>query len=116
MRHFSPKNIVITGASAGAGRATAIAFARQGCNIGLIARGAERLGSAKADVEAAGGTALALPAAVSDAQAVEHPAARVEDTWGPEDAWVNCAMVTTFTAVRETTDAEKRRARKTGGR
>src|SRR3546814_1857669 len=112
MRHSSPKNIVITGASAGAGRATAIAFARQGCNIGLIARGAERLENAKADAEAAGGTALALPADVSDAQAVEHGADRMADTWGSNDAWVNCAMVTVFSPVREFTAEEYRRDRK----
>src|SRR5665213_1636547 len=58
---MKPEVVVITGASAGVGRATACAFARRGARIGLIARGADGLEGARNDVEALGGTALVLP-------------------------------------------------------
>jgi short-subunit dehydrogenase len=65
---------VITGASVGVGRATAIAFARRGAHIGLLARGHAGLESAKRDVETADGKALVLPADVSDPNQVEAAA------------------------------------------
>jgi NAD(P)-dependent dehydrogenase (short-subunit alcohol dehydrogenase family) len=101
--------VVITGASAGVGRATAIEFAKRGARLGLIARGREGLEKAARDVAAAGGRGLTLPLDVSDADAVEAAAARVEETWGPIDVWVNNAMVSVFSPVKMTTSAEFRR-------
>src|SRR4051812_16722958 len=73
-----PEVVVITGASAGVGRATVQRFARAGAHIGLIARGVEGLEAARAEVERAGGKALVLPTDVADAGAVEDAAERVE--------------------------------------
>jgi short-subunit dehydrogenase len=101
--------VVITGASAGVGRATAEAFARRGARIGLIARGLERLEAARRDVEALGGTALILPADVADADAVEAAASRAERELGPIDVWVNNAMTSVFSPVKEMTAEEFRR-------
>jgi NAD(P)-dependent dehydrogenase (short-subunit alcohol dehydrogenase family) len=101
--------VVITGASAGVGRATAQAFARRGARIGLIARGVERLEAARREVEGLGGTALVLPADVADAEAVEAAAARVERELGPIDVWVNNAMTSVFSPIKELTPDEVRR-------
>jgi NAD(P)-dependent dehydrogenase (short-subunit alcohol dehydrogenase family) len=86
------RTVVVTGASAGVGRATAIAFARQGARVGLIARGREGLEGAARDVEQAGGTPLVLPCDVADAEGVEAAAESVERELGPIDVWVNNAM------------------------
>ena len=101
--------VVITGASAGVGRATAIAFARNGFNVGLIARGLEGLEGAKRDVEAAGGRALVLPLDVVDAEALSAAADRVVAEWGKIDVWVNDAMATIFSPVHEIEPDEFRR-------
>jgi len=101
--------VVITGASAGVGRATARAFAAEGASIGLIARGPDGLDGAKRDVERLGGRALAMPIDVADADAVEGAAARVEQELGPIDVWVNNAMVSVFSPIKETTPEEFRR-------
>lgn len=87
------KTVVITGASAGLGRATAHAFAARGDRVALLARGEKGLAGAAAEVEERGGRALAIPCDVADAAAVEAAAARVEAELGPIDAWVNNAMV-----------------------
>ena len=102
--------IAITGASAGVGRATAQAFAREGARIGLIARDERRLRSAKAEVEAVGGHALVLPADVADFQQVERAAHLLEKKFGPIDVWVNNAMTTIFAPFDEITPDEFRRA------
>jgi NAD(P)-dependent dehydrogenase (short-subunit alcohol dehydrogenase family) len=81
--------VVVTGASAGVGRATARAFARRGSHIGLLARGREGLEGARRDVEALGGKALIVPTDVADAAQVELAAATVEEHFGPIDIWVN---------------------------
>ncbi len=94
--------VMITGASAGVGRATARAFAREGAAIGLLARGTAGLDGARRDVVDAGGQALVLRADVSDAAAVERAAADLEAAFGPIDVWVNNAMLTVFSPVRET--------------
>ncbi len=101
--------VVITGASAGVGRATARAFAARGAAIGLIARGVDRLEATAREVEAAGGRALVLPLDVADAARVDEAAGRVESSFGPIDVWVNDAMTTVFAPVKEMTAAEFRR-------
>ncbi len=74
------KVVVITGASAGIGRATAIRFAQDGAKIALLARGRAGMEGAKANVEAAGGQALIIPIDMANAEAVEAAAERVERT------------------------------------
>jgi len=106
---FKDKVVVVTGASAGVGRATALAFAKQGAKLGLIARGAEGLASARRDIELAGGSALTIQADVADAAAVEDAAQQVEDQLGPIDIWVNNAMVTIFAPVSEIDPEEFKR-------
>lgn len=101
--------VVITGASAGIGRATAQAFAKRGAKIGLIARGHAGLEAAKRDVEALGGEALALPLDVSDPDAVEKAAAKVEEAFGPIDIWVNNAMLSVFSPIMEMQPADYKR-------
>ncbi len=101
--------VVITGASAGVGRATARAFARQGAAIGLLARGTDGLDAARREVEAAGGTAIVVPTDVSDSLQVEAAAQAVEDQLGPIDIWVNNAMTTVYSPMMEMTDDEFRR-------
>ena len=102
--------VVITGASAGVGRATAWAFAKRGARIGLLARGQEGLDAACRDVQELGGEALAIPTDVADADQVEAAAARIEQAFGPIRIWVNNAMVTVFSPVKETTPEEFKRA------
>ncbi|HKA52238.1 MAG TPA: SDR family oxidoreductase [Candidatus Binatia bacterium] len=104
-----PEVVVITGASAGVGRATVRAFAQRGAHIGLIARGRDGLEGARREVEAAGGKALVLPADIADAERVEAAAAAVEDQLGPIDIWVNNAMASVFSPVKEMTAAEFKR-------
>jgi NAD(P)-dependent dehydrogenase (short-subunit alcohol dehydrogenase family) len=101
--------VVITGASAGVGRATAREFARQGASIGLLARNRERLELAAREVESLGGRALILPLDVADAAAVDAAAAQVESAFGPIDVWVNNAMVSVFSPVHELLPEEVRR-------
>jgi len=98
--------VVVTGASAGVGRATARELARRGAAVGLLSRGAAGLDGARADVESLGRAALAIPTDVADAKAVELAADRVESELGPIDAWVNSAMVSVFAPIRETTAEE----------
>src|SRR3954451_23398439 len=85
--------VVITGASAGVGRATARAFAQRGASIGLIPRGKDGLEAARCEVEHLGGKAVVSCADVADADQVEAAAAAVENAFGPIDIWVNNAMV-----------------------
>ena len=83
---------MVTGASAGVGRAVVRRFAADGARIGLIARGIDGLEATAREVEAAGGEALVLPLDVADAGAVERAAATLEDRFGPLDIWVNAAF------------------------
>lgn len=108
-RDTFPSVVVITGASAGVGRATAREFARMGCSIGLIARDEERLASTAQEVESLGGRALPLSVDVADAEQVEDAARQVEDRLGPIDVWVNNAMTSVFGSVEETSEDEFKR-------
>jgi short-subunit dehydrogenase len=101
--------IVVTGASAGVGRATVRAFAKEGARIGLLARGRAGLEAAKREVEALGGEALVIPTDVADPEQVEQAAKTVEATFGPIDVWVNNAMTSVFSPVKEMTPEEFRR-------
>jgi len=102
--------VAITGASAGVGRATARAFARSGADVGLIARGRERLESAQREIEELGRRAVIADADVADPNQVEAAARRIEDELGPIDVWVNNAIATVFARVTDTTPEEFRRA------
>lgn len=101
--------IVITGASAGIGRATARAFAARGARIGLIARNAEALEAARMEVESRGGEAVVAVADVADADAVERAAETIERAFGAIDVWVNNAMTSVLGPVKEITPDEFRR-------
>ena len=108
--HKAPRPVVVTGASAGVGRAGAIAFAERGDRVALLARGTGGLAAAAQDVSGAGGTALALPLDIADPEAVEQAVDRIEAELGPIDVWVNNAMATIFAPVSQITPAEFRRA------
>jgi len=101
--------VVVTGASAGVGRAVARAFGEQGAKVGLVARTREALEEAAGEIERAGGEALVLALDVADAAAVERAADEVVARWGRIDVWVNDAMVSVFSPVKETTADEYRR-------
>ncbi|MEX0647497.1 MAG: SDR family oxidoreductase [Balneolaceae bacterium] len=93
--------VVVTGASAGLGRAIVREFARHKARIGLLARGIEGLEAAKQEVEELGGKAIAVPADVSDASRIEWAAQQVEEEFGPIDVWINNAMVSVFSPFKE---------------
>lgn len=107
-RHYHPV-VVITGASAGVGRATARAFGQMGASVGLLARGEAGLLAAKEEVEQAGGQALAIQTDVSNDVEVENAAERIEDELGPIAIWVNNAMVSVFARAEDITPEEYRR-------
>ncbi len=102
--------VVVTGASAGVGRAVAHAFAKRGARVALLARGEEGLDGARREVEMFGGEALPIPTDVADAGQVEAAAQAAEDHFGPIDVWVNAAMATIFAPFTETTPEEFTRA------
>jgi NAD(P)-dependent dehydrogenase (short-subunit alcohol dehydrogenase family) len=108
--NHSGEVVVVTGASAGLGRAIVREFAKRRARIGLIARNRERLEQARSEVESAGGEALVLPADVADAGQVEAAAERVERELGPIDIWVNDAMATIFAPFLEIRPEEFKRA------
>src|SRR4051812_42208782 len=101
--------VVITGASAGVGRATVREFARRGARIALVARDRERLETTKEEVEMLGGQALVLPLDVADPVAIEAAAMRVEEAFGPIDIWVNNAMTSVFSPADQLTPDELQR-------
>ncbi|MBN8930010.1 MAG: short-chain dehydrogenase [Rhodospirillales bacterium 69-11] len=98
--------VVITGAGAGVGRATAMEFARNGHDVALLSRDPARLESAAAEARKFGVRALAIPTDVADAAAVESAADKVETELGPIDVWVNVAMATVFAPVAKLTPEE----------
>ncbi|MEU2687942.1 SDR family oxidoreductase [Streptomyces hygroscopicus] len=105
-----PQVVVVTGASAGVGRATARAFGARGAAVALLARGQRGLEQAAQEVRTAGGRALPLVVDVADAEAVDSAAQQVEDRFGPIDVWVNAAFTTVFAPATEIRPDELRRA------
>jgi NAD(P)-dependent dehydrogenase (short-subunit alcohol dehydrogenase family) len=101
--------VVVTGASAGVGRAVVRAFARRGASIGLIARGADGLRAAAKEVEMLGGRALVVPADVTDSQQIEAAAAAIEKEFDRLDVWINNAMASVFSPAMEMTPEEYQR-------
>ncbi len=109
MQNNRPEVVVVTGASAGVGRAIVRAFAKRGAHIGLLARGRAGLEGARKDVEELGGKALVIPTDVADPDQVEAAAEKVEQTFGPIDIWVNDAMVSVFSPAKEMKPEEYKR-------
>ena len=105
----APQVVVITGASAGIGRATARQFGAHGARVGLLARGQAGLDAAANEVEKAGGQALAIATDVADYDQVDKAAARVEEAFGPIDVWVNVAFTSVFAPFHQISAAEFRR-------
>jgi NAD(P)-dependent dehydrogenase (short-subunit alcohol dehydrogenase family) len=105
----NPQIVVVTGASAGIGRATARAFAARGATVGLIARGEEGLEGAAKEVEKAGGRAVLLPTDVADPDQVFAAVERMEAEAGPIDVWVNVAFSSVFAKFDDISPAEYRR-------
>jgi NAD(P)-dependent dehydrogenase (short-subunit alcohol dehydrogenase family) len=106
----TPKVIAITGSSAGLGRAIAHAFAKRGDSVALLARNPEALAAAADECKAMGAAnAIFIPTDVSDANAVESAAEQIEQQLGPIDVWVNDAMVSVFSPVKEMTPDDYKR-------
>ena len=101
-----PEVVVITGASAGVGRAAARKFARHGARIGLLARGVDGLKAAQREVQKLGSEALIIPTDVANAEQVEAAAEKVETELGPIDIWVNNAMTSVFSPIKQMTPEE----------
>jgi len=101
--------VIITGAAAGVGRATALQFGYRGAAVGLIARDRSCLEEAADEIRRVGGEALVLPADVSDSEQVHAAAAEAEQKLGPIGVWVNDAMVTVFSEFADITPEEFRR-------
>lgn len=102
--------VVVTGASAGVGRAVALAFAREGARVALLARGVQRLQATREEIERLGGHAMIFPADVASSHDVESSADQVEQQMGPIDVWVNNAVASIFSPVEETAPEEFLRA------
>ena len=102
--------VVVTGASAGVGRAVAREFGKRRARVALLARGTDGLEAARREIEAYGGQAIVLPTDVAQADQVELAAAEVEKTFGPIDVWVNNAMASVFSPIWDLESEEIRRA------
>lgn len=101
--------VVVTGAGAGVGRATARQFAQKGCDVALLSRDPDRLETAAAELRGLGVRALPIPTDVADAEAMEAAAEKVEQELGPIDIWVNVAMATVFAEVDQLEPEEIKR-------
>lgn len=101
MEEQSPPVVVICGSTAGVGRATAHRFAVAGYRVGLLARGEQALAATAEELTQLGATCLTISVDVADAQAVADAAQRMERELGPIGVWVNCAMVTVFSPIRQ---------------
>jgi NADP-dependent 3-hydroxy acid dehydrogenase YdfG len=101
--------VVVTGASAGVGRAVARAYGARRARVGLLARGRDGLEAARREIEAAGGEGYVVPTDVADARQVEAAAEEIEQSLGPIDVWVNNAMVSVFSPIKTMTASEYRR-------
>ena len=102
--------VVVSGASAGIGRATARRFAQAGWSIAVLARGTDGLQGAVREIERCGARAMAIPLDVADEAAIEAAADRIESEWGPIDVWINNAMVTTYCEFMDMSAQDFRRA------
>lgn len=100
---------VITGASAGVGRATAARLARAGASVGLVGRDAKALEETRSEIASLGGVAYVAPADVADPDGLFAAAEFLAEKQGPPDLWINNAMLTVFSPVSEITPAEFRR-------
>lgn len=109
MTSFRNKVVVITGGSAGIGRATARAFAENGAKVAVLARGAERLDDTVQELRALGAEVMSVQADVADADQVENAAQQIEETLGPIDIWVNNAMATVYGPFKQIKPEEYRR-------
>lgn len=103
------ETVVVTGGTAGIGRATAQEFARHGCNVAVLARGKDGLDATRRDIEELGGRALAIPTDVADWNAVEAAAEEIERHFGPVDIWVNNAFAGIFSRFMDVTPEEYQR-------
>jgi NAD(P)-dependent dehydrogenase (short-subunit alcohol dehydrogenase family) len=101
--------VVVTGASAGIGRASAERFASGGARVALLARGAAGLEGARSAIERAGGTAISLPTDMADFDQVERAASIIEERLGEIDVWVNVAFASAFAPFSELRPDEFRR-------
>ncbi len=101
--------IVITGASSGIGRGTALAAAQQGAKLVIAARAGEALDTARAEIEATGASVIAVPTDVADDAQVDALAARALEHYGRIDTWVNNASVSIFGDAVDIAPAEHRR-------
>jgi short-subunit dehydrogenase len=101
--------VVITGASAGVGRAIAWEFAKKGARIGLLARGSAGLKGVQKEVESLGGSAIAIQTDVADPEQIEAAAEKIEQHFGPIDIWINDAMASVFSPAKEMSPAEYKR-------
>jgi short-subunit dehydrogenase len=99
--HQERETVVVTGASAGVGRAVVREFGRRRARVALLARGRDGLEAARREVESMGGEAWVLPIDVAESAAVDEAAAAIEKRWGPIDVWINNAMASVFSPVWE---------------
>jgi short-subunit dehydrogenase len=104
-----PEVVIVTGATAGVGRAIVRRFAQEGAHIGLIARGMDGLLGTKEDVETLGGKAIICQGDVADPETTERAARSVEDEFGPIDIWVNNATTSVFSPIKKMTAEEFKR-------
>ncbi|WP_418292001.1 SDR family oxidoreductase [Methylobacterium durans] len=110
MPNNANRTVVVTGGTAGVGRAVAVEFARHGWSVGVIARGRKGLDSTVTQIRRMGGRALAIQADVADADALMRSADEITAAFGSLDVWVNNAMVTIYAPVQETSPEEFRQA------